>query len=83
MIQQDEPLPTLKPIEVSPEVQQIGQHIASLVEDGSTLQMGIGGIPDATLSCLGDRKSLGVHSEMFSEGVIDLVEKGFLFPHLP
>jgi len=69
----------LKPIEVSPEVQQIGKNVASLVEDYSTLQMGIGGIPDATLSCLGDRKGLGIHSEMFSEGVIDLVEKGFSF----
>lgn len=75
-VEKSEPLPTLKPIPLDPDVIAIGQHIATLVEDGSTLQMGIGGIPDATLSCLGDRKNLGIHSEMFSEGIIDLVAKG-------
>jgi 4-hydroxybutyrate CoA-transferase len=58
--------------------QQIGQHIADLIQDGSTLQMGIGTIPDAVLSCLGDKKDLGIHSEMLSDGVIDLVEKGVI-----
>ncbi len=57
---------------------RIGQHIADLIEDGSTLQLGIGTIPDAVLSCLGDKKNLGIHTEMFSDGVIDLVEKGII-----
>ena len=54
----------------------IGRHIASLVEDGATLQLGIGSIPDAVLAALGDHRDLGVHTEMFSDGVIDLVERG-------
>ena len=58
--------------------QQIGQHIADLIQDGSTLQLGIGTIPDAVLSCLGEKKDLGIHSEMISDGVIDLVEKGVI-----
>jgi acyl-CoA hydrolase/GNAT superfamily N-acetyltransferase len=57
---------------------RIGRHVAGLVEDGSTLQMGIGTIPDAVLSCLGDKRDLGVHTEMFSDGVIDLVERGVI-----
>ncbi|MFO0610115.1 MAG: acetyl-CoA hydrolase/transferase C-terminal domain-containing protein [Polyangiales bacterium] len=55
---------------------RIGEIIASLVEDGSTLQMGIGAIPDAVLSRLKDKRDLGVHTEMFSDRVIDLVESG-------
>ncbi len=58
--------------------QTIGQHIADLIEDGSTLQMGIGSIPDAVLSLLGGKKDLGIHSEMFSDGVIPLVESGVI-----
>lgn len=57
---------------------RIGQYIADLIQDGSTLQLGIGTIPDAVLSCLGDKKDLGIHSEMLSDGVIDLVEKGVI-----
>lgn len=53
----------------------IGQNIAGLIDDGSTLQMGIGTIPDAVLKCLGSHKNLGVHTEMLSDGIIDLVEK--------
>jgi len=54
---------------------KIGKYIADMIEDGSTLQMGIGTIPDAVLSLLGDHKNLGVHTEMMSDGVIDLIEK--------
>ncbi len=54
----------------------IGENIASLIEDGSTLQMGIGDIPNAVLSCLGGHKNLGIHSEMFSDGVLPLIEQG-------
>ncbi|KAI1281891.1 4-hydroxybutyrate coenzyme A transferase [Halotydeus destructor] len=57
----------------------IGKHIAeNLVEDGATMQMGIGAIPDAVLAQLGNHKDLGVHSEMFSDGVVDLVQKGVI-----
>jgi acyl-CoA hydrolase len=54
----------------------IGRHIADLVEDGATLQLGIGQIPDAVLRYLVDRKDLGVHTEMFSDGVLPLIESG-------
>lgn len=55
----------------------IGKHIAeNLVADGATLQLGIGSIPDAVLAQLGNHKNLGIHSEMFSDGVVDLVNKG-------
>ncbi|MGE5927753.1 MAG: acetyl-CoA hydrolase/transferase family protein [Gemmatimonadota bacterium] len=54
----------------------IGRHVAALVEDGATLQLGIGSIPDAVLAALGSHRDLGVHTEMFSDGVIDLVERG-------
>jgi acyl-CoA hydrolase len=57
---------------------KIGENVATLVEDEACLQLGIGSIPDAVLSCLGDRKHLGVHSEMFSDGLIPLVENGVI-----
>jgi acyl-CoA hydrolase len=58
-----------------PETQKIGELIAGLIDDRSTLQMGIGAIPDAVLSCLHNHKDLGVHTEMCSDGIIDLFEK--------
>lgn len=58
--------------------QQIGRNIASLIEDGSTLQMGIGSIPNAALSNLGHLKNLGVHTELLTEGVLDLIESGVI-----
>jgi len=59
-------------------VKAIGKNVAQLINDGDCLQMGIGAIPDAVLSCLGDRKDLGVHTELFSDGVLDLVESGVI-----
>ncbi|MCB9490437.1 MAG: acetyl-CoA hydrolase/transferase family protein [Dehalococcoidia bacterium] len=59
------------------EVQQrIGAHVATLVDDGATLQLGIGGVADAVLSSLTQHRDLGIHTEMFSDGVLDLVEAG-------
>ena len=55
---------------------RIGELVARLVEDGSTLQMGIGGIPDAVLARLRDKRDLGIHTEMFSDRVVDLFESG-------
>ena len=69
-------LPTLNPKPISDLEKQIGEHCASLVEDGSTLQLGIGSIPDSVLLFLKDKKNLGIHSEMISDGVVDLYESG-------
>lgn len=55
---------------------KIGKYIAEMIDDGSTLQLGIGGIPDAVLQSLHHHKDLGIHTEMFSDGVIDLMESG-------
>jgi acyl-CoA hydrolase len=60
----------------SPVDDAIGAHVAALVEDGATLQTGIGAIPDAALRRLGDKQDLGVHTEMFSDGVVDLAQTG-------
>jgi acyl-CoA hydrolase len=65
--------------EPSTELQmRIARNVASLIPEAATLQVGIGGIPDAVLSCLGDRRDLGIHSEMFSDGVIPLIEAGVI-----
>ncbi len=58
--------------------EKIAGHIAGLIPDGATMQMGIGAIPDAVLNFLGDKRDLGIHSEMFSDGVVRLVEKGVI-----
>ena len=58
--------------------QKIACYIAELIPDGATMQMGIGAIPDAVLNFLGDKRDLGIHSEMFSDGVVRLVEKGVI-----
>lgn len=71
----DEPIPTHE-MPVSSEVEnKIGDYVASLIEDRSTLQMGVGVIPNAVLSRLTNHKDLGLHTEMFSDGVIDLILK--------
>lgn len=57
---------------------RIGRYIADLIEDGSTMQMGIGAIPDAVLHFLGDKRDLGVHTELFSDGVMELIQKGVI-----
>jgi len=57
---------------------KIGELIAGLVDDRSCLQMGIGAIPDAALSCMGNHKDLGIHTEMFSDGILDLMDKGVI-----
>ncbi|MGK0412814.1 MAG: acyl-CoA hydrolase [Polaribacter sp.] len=57
---------------------KIGENVANLIEDGATLQMGIGNIPNAVLSNLENHKRLGIHTEMFSDGVLSLIEKGVI-----
>jgi len=63
---------------ISSTEQAIGKNIASLIEDGATLQMGIGNIPNAVLSNLGNHKRLGIHTEMFSDGILPLIDKGVI-----
>lgn len=72
----DRPLAEHQPEPESSVEGRIGELVAGLVEDGSTLQMGIGGIPDAVLSRLHHKRDLGIHTEMFSDRVVDLVEAG-------
>lgn len=76
VVESDEPLPEHIPGTPGEVAAAIGRHCAELIEDGATLQMGIGDIPDAVLASLTSHKDLGVHSEMFSDGVVDLVERG-------
>lgn len=57
---------------------RVARHVASLIPDGATLQTGIGGIPEAVLTCLEDKHDLGIHTEMFSDGVIELIESGVI-----
>ena len=72
----DRPLHTHPSRPPTAEEDAIGEHAAMLVPDGATLQMGIGAIPDAVLRRLHDKHDLGIHTEMFSDGVVDLVEAG-------
>lgn len=79
MVWVDEPLPEVvygaKAEECS---EEIGRHVASLIEDGATLQMGVGAIPDAVLQFLSHHKGLGVHTEMFSDGLVPLIKRGVI-----
>ncbi len=72
------PMPEHVPAPLSITSHRIGEQVASLIGDGDCLQMGIGDIPDATLACLGDRRHLGIHTEMFSDGVIELCQQGVI-----
>jgi len=71
-------LPTLPEVQLNDKEKQIGAYVAELIEDESTLQIGFGNIPIAVTRCLTDKKDLGVHTEMFSEGLLDLYECGAL-----
>ena len=72
----DAPIPELAPHTLSEAERAIGRHCAELVEDGATLQIGIGAIPQATVAALVDHQRLGIHTEMVSDGIVDLVERG-------
>ena len=78
IVEKDEPLIELPPPKIGETERKIGEYVASLIHDGDTLQLGIGAIPDAVLSFLGEKKNLGIHSEMFSDGVVDLARKGVI-----
>jgi len=84
IVEVDEPLkelPQIDPDATAEEMEifdRIGKNVASLIEDGCTLQMGIGAIPDAVLRYMHDKNDLGVHTEMFSDGLISLIEEGIV-----
>jgi len=77
-IETSRPLCEAHKVEITEVHRGIAKHVASLIEDGSVLQTGIGGIPDAVLPFLTDRKDLGIHSELVGEGVIPLIEAGII-----
>ncbi len=76
LVDVDVPIPEIAPAPLSEAERAIGQHIAAYVDHGATLQMGIGAVPDAVLAALGGHKHLGVHTEMFSDGLLPLLESG-------
>jgi len=78
VVEEHMPLIELKRAQLSDIEKQIGANCASLIEDESTLQLGIGALPDAVLLSLTDKKDLGIHSEMFSDGVVELVKAGVI-----
>jgi acyl-CoA hydrolase len=78
LVEVDQPIYGHETGMITPLEEKIGSYVASLIEDRSTLQMGIGSIPNAALAKLGNHKDLGLHTEMFSDGVIDLIEKGVI-----
>ncbi|AYD41105.1 acetyl-CoA hydrolase/transferase family protein [Clostridium fermenticellae] len=78
IVETSHPIIELKPPKIGDVEKSIGRYCASLIEDGSTLQLGIGAIPDAVLLFLKDKKDLGIHSEMISDGVVDLVDAGVI-----
>ncbi|MHB8076922.1 acetyl-CoA hydrolase/transferase family protein [Desulfosporosinus fructosivorans] len=78
IVEKDEPLIELNPPKIGEIEKAIGENVAKLVQDGATLQLGIGAIPDAVLLFLKEKKDLGIHSEMFSDGVVALAEAGVI-----
>lgn len=78
MVMNEEPIFEVVPEKPDADEMAIGKNIASLVEDGATLQMGIGGIPNAALQFLNNFKNLGIHTEMFSDGILSLLESGVI-----
>ena len=78
IVEADEPIIQLSPLKITGVERAIGQNVASLVRDGDTLQLGIGAIPDAVLLYLKEKNDLGIHSEMFSDGVVELAEAGVI-----
>jgi len=78
IVEVEEDLYTIRPLEIGDEEKQIGANCASLIEDGCTLQLGIGGIPDAVMLFLDNKKDLGIHSEMISDGTLALYERGVI-----
>jgi acyl-CoA hydrolase len=83
LIEVDEPLAQKPEVEFAPQSLAIGDHIAALIEDNSTLQLGIGAMPDSVLKALSARKGMRIWTEMFSDGVFDLFKMGVLDAEIP
>lgn len=75
-VEANDPLPEVAPAPLTDTARAIGHHCAELIEDGATLQMGIGAVPDAVLAALSSHRNLGIHTEMLSDGALDLIERG-------
>ncbi len=78
IVEYDEELPTIPPSKIGPVEEEIGKYCADLIEDGSTLQLGIGSIPDAVCAQLKNKKHLGLHSEMLGDGAMNLYYEGII-----
>jgi acyl-CoA hydrolase len=78
LVEHRAPLPEIPASEPTAAEMAIGQFIAELIDDGATIQLGIGGIPNAIARCLREKKDLGVHTEMFTDGMVDLVNQGVI-----
>ncbi|MCB0421031.1 MAG: GNAT family N-acetyltransferase [Bdellovibrionales bacterium] len=76
VVESDEPLPIVESLASEGVTEKIGQHISKLIPDGAVLQLGIGGIPDAVLRNLREANDLGIHTETFSDGVVELMKRG-------
>ncbi len=79
LVPYDEEILEYHPTELEPDtVNKIGRHVAQIIEDGDTIQVGYGSVPNSILSCFADKKNLGVHTELLSDGLIELIEKGVI-----
>ena len=78
IVEYDQPILQLNPPKIGEVEKKIGEYCAGLIQDGDTLQLGIGAIPDAVLTFLKEKKHLGIHSEMISDGVVDLILAGVI-----
>ncbi len=76
LVPSERPLLEYHPVEVDETIMRIGRHVASLIEDGSTIELGIGAIPQSILEFLKDKKDLGIHTEMFTDQLMELIESG-------
>lgn len=75
-VESSKPLPEYQPTEVDETIRRIGRNVASLIEDGSTLELGIGAIPQSILDALRTKRDLGIHTEMFTDQMMDLIQAG-------
>ncbi len=78
VLEKEQPLPEFLPVGFEQRIERIGQYVSMLVEDGATLQIGVGKIPEAVLKYLGNHKNLGIHSELISDSLIPLVKSGVI-----
>jgi len=78
MVESERPLLEYEPVKADETIRAIGRNVASLIEDGSTIEVGIGAIPQSILEFLKDKKNLGIHTEMFTDSLIDLIEAGVI-----